>query len=504
MGFICCAVVLSMLYGGTPAVCEGAPSNLRTHLSCSGEWFKEAEFFVERGLIPGALIVVKTPEWGLRIGSVGYADISTGTPHDPGMRYHVGGVTQIMLSTIVLQLEHEGKVTLDSPIDRLLGEGLVPNGNVITLRDCLMMRSGLFDYSQADIFKLTGKITDANYSPTEILYRVRESLRKESQNPGSGFSYSYTGFLLVGMVVESIEKKHLGQVFEERIFKPLGMKDSFFATSADITGLVAHGYENMSGIPVDCTSYGPSTLGAACAVVSTPFDILRFFRELFEGRSLLTARSHRLMTTLATTLDEEDTYGLGLMERLSRRGTWRGCETFIRGYSVMAGYYMQGQAYIMVFVNTGENGFAVEEIFRNTMRRISGCPTDMSPANGAVLDSDGGSVRLTWQSGFIYGDKYRVFIGDRRKIVHDATVDKHEGVTMIETDFRTFHADVKNLKTGKTYYWRVETFREVPETELENARLWRDHVREQNKQMPWFPVPEFESVSGPDYSFKLR
>lgn len=496
--------VVAIIFGSAAALCDGNASNFRTSLPCPDEWLQEAGFYVERGLIPGALIVVETPEWGLRIGSVGYADINGDKSPGPAMHYRVGGVTQIMLSTVVLQLEQEGKLALDQTIDHLLGEGFVPNGDTITLRDCLMMRSGLFNYSQADMFKLTGRITNGDYRPAEILYLVRESLIKESQNPGSGFNPSDTGFLLAGMVVESIEKKHLDAVFTERIFNPLGMKDSYFPDTADIKEPVARGYENMSGIPVDCTTADPSTLGAASAVISTPYDILRFYRELFEGQTLLTRRSYRFMSLLATTLAEEDTYGLGLMERLSRRGTWRGCDTAIRGYSVIAGYYMQGGAFIMVFVNTGENRFAIESVFDNTLRRITGCPTDMKPSNGAILDSDGGRVRLSWQGGFLYGDTYRVFVGTDRDAVRNASLDKHDGVIMIETDRNTYHADVTKLKKGVTYYWRIESFRKIPNTELENARLRRTTERERYKQMPWMEIPESECISSPDYSFTLR
>ena len=489
--------------GSLAAPCVGEPSNVRPYLPCPDEWLAEAGFFVDRGLIPSVLILVETPEWGLRVGTVGHANLATSEPPDPSMYYRVGGMTQLMLAAVILQLEHEGKITLDHTIDRLLGEGLVPNGDKISLRDCLMMRSGLFDYTKSDTFKSPAKLSSGEFQPEEILYRVRESLRKDSGAPGEVFYQSDTGFLLAGIVVEKIEQKKLSQVFNERIFKPLKMNDSFYAVSPGIPDPVVHGYEYMSEIPVDCTVYDPSILGAASAVVSTPFDMFSFFRELFEGRRLLSKRSYRLMATLANAIHEEDAYGMGLMERVSRRGTWRGGETSIRGYSVMAGYYMLGDAYIMIFVNTGENLFAVEEIFRNTLRRISGCPNDMSPENNARLNAGSGRVRLSWQSGFLYGDTYRIYVGTNRDMVRNATPDNLDGVTMVETDSHTFHTSVK-LKSGRTYYWRVEAFRNRPELDMQNARKWRDQVRENNQQMPWVSVPETEQISGPVYSFTLH
>ena len=260
----------------------------------------------------------------------------------------------------------------------------------------------------------------------------------------------------------------------------------------------------MSGIPVDCTVYDPSTLGAARAVVSTPFDTFRFFRDLFENRNLLTRRSFSMMSSFNNAQRMEDAYGMGIMERISSRGTWRGCETVIRGYSVMAGYYMLGQAFILVFVNTGENSFAIEEMFRNTLRHISGCPSVMSPENDATVEASNGTVRISFQTGFLYGNSYNVYVGNDRDNVFNATPEKLNDVTMVELDGRTFHADLKGLKSGRKYYWRVEAFRIRPETEVKNARLWRDGLVEENRQMSWIPVPETERMSGPVYSFIVR
>ena len=496
--------VMLILASVSTVLCEGKPSNARTFMPCPDEWLVDAKFFVDRGLIPSVLVIVETPEWGFRVGAVGRANLSSPGYPEPDMHYRVGGITRLMLTTIILQLERERKITLDDTIDKLLGEGLVPKGDKITLHDCLMMRSGLFDYTKSDTFKSNGKRSDGEYLPEEILFRVRESLMKESGTPDEMFNHSETGYLLVGMVVEAVEKKHLSQVFEERIFKPFVMEDSFFASTPDIPEPIARGYENMSGIPVDCTVYDPSTLGAGRAVVSTPFDTFRFFRELFENRNLLSQRSFRMMASLDNTQRMEDAFGLGMLERVSRRGTWRGSETAIRGYSVMAGHYMMGQAYILVFVNTGENSFTLEEIFRNMLRRISGCPGVMSPVNNATVKATNGVVRISFQSGFLYGDSYNIYVGNSRDSVLNATPEKLNGALLIELDGDTFHADLNKLKSGRRYYWRVEVFRRRPDNEMKNARLWRDQLVEKNKQMPRVPVPETERINSPVYSFIVK
>ncbi len=496
--------VLILLSVGASVHGAEKPSNERPYLPCPSEWLEEANFFVERGMIPGALIMVETPEWGLRAGAVGRADLSSSELPGPGMRYRVGGVTRLMLSTVILQLEQEGKLALDHTIDMLLGEGMVRNGHKITLRECLKMRSGLYDYSRADSLLAPNGRRNGGYLPEEILYNVREQVKSESVSPGTEYIPSDTGYLLAGMVVEKCENKRLAQVFTERIFKPLVMRDSFFAESPDIPAPMARGYENMSEKPSDCTVYDPSILGASNGVVSTPFDTFRFLRDIFEERTLLTNRSYVLMSMMSNAQRDEDSYGLGILERLSRRGTWRGVETAIRGYSVSAGYYMDGRAFIAVFVNTGENAFVVEEIFRDVLRRVSGCPTDYSPSDNARIDGSANRIRLAWQSGFLYGDSYRVYVGTDRNLVLNAKPGHLEGITLIETDNRTYHADIRGLKPGRSYYWRVEASRTIPETEVTNARKWRENIRSRYPQMPWTSAQEHETISGPVYSFSLH
>ena len=130
------------LTGNSSAVYCEAPSNAREYLPCPNEWLDDASFFVDNGLMPGAMIMVHTPEWGFRVSSVGRANLSEAAPIDPGMYFRIGGVSRLMLNTIILQLEHERKLSIYDTIDELLGEGLVPNGDKITLTDCLKMRSG--------------------------------------------------------------------------------------------------------------------------------------------------------------------------------------------------------------------------------------------------------------------------------------------------------------------------------------------------------------------------
>ncbi len=496
--FVVCLIVLGFAAGQVFAA--NADTNV---LPCPEEWLTDARFFVDNGQIPGALIIVDSPEWGLCVGSAGFADISDSTPFDIGMRFRAGEASRLMMTTIILQLEHEKKFQLDDMIDDIIGGGYVPNGDKISIRDCLKMQTGLYDYTQDEVFSTAEKSTGGTYLPEEILFKIRSGLHDQSQSPGAEFDESDTGYLLAALVIEKTEGKPLGLVMEERIFRPLGMDNSFFAYEPDIPEPLIHGYANMDSLVTDRSFYNPTALGPARAVVSTPSEILHFLKELLEGKKLLSERSYGLMTAFANARNEEDAFALGLLERISRRGTWRGFESNVPGYTAMAGYYMQGDTYIMVLTNSKENKAVCREIFRNVLRRVSGCPTDYSPRDKRAVETGSNGVRLSWQAGFIYGEKYRVFAGRDRTKVESATVDHHPDVTMLEADAKAYRVYLKDLRPGR-YYWRVEAVRKRPDTEMENAWEWRDHLLEQHPQLPWLPVPEYETVTGPVSTFSVR
>src|SRR3954471_5598629 len=95
---------------------------------------------------PGAIVYVRTPT-GVRVGVAGFADRTAHVPMRAADRYRIASVTKAFVSVLVLQLEAEGKLDIDDPVDTYL-PGLVPNAGAITLRRKLMSHtSGLFNYT---------------------------------------------------------------------------------------------------------------------------------------------------------------------------------------------------------------------------------------------------------------------------------------------------------------------------------------------------------------------
>src|SRR3954453_969976 len=115
---------------------------------------------------PAALVYVRTPTT-TRAGAAGYADRSTHTKMRVADRWRIASLTKAFVATVVLQLEADGKLDIDDPVEKYL-PGVVPNGPAITLRELMNHTSGLFNYTDAadaaDFVRA--------WSPAELLARA--------------------------------------------------------------------------------------------------------------------------------------------------------------------------------------------------------------------------------------------------------------------------------------------------------------------------------------------
>ncbi len=282
---------------------------------------------VVRGMVdPGgaSATLARVSERGRTVwkGAAGTADLSTGTPVNPDGLFRIGSVTKTFVSTVVLQLVAEGRLRLDDPVEKLL-PGAVPNGRNITLRQLLDHTSGLFNYTEDDLFDHesdpvrlqqwleTGRFT--RYTPQQLI--AVANAHPPYFEPGRGAHYSNTNYLVVGQIVERVTGHSWQQEVDRRIVRRLGLTRTFMPDhSTTIPGPHAHGYYDLPAGPADVTEVDPSMAGAAGAGISTTADLTTFITALIGGRLLPRPLLADMMTV--TPQSGKDTYGLGL-QRLS-------------------------------------------------------------------------------------------------------------------------------------------------------------------------------------------
>ncbi|MGW5657082.1 serine hydrolase domain-containing protein [Streptomyces humi] len=231
-------------------------------------------------------------------------------------RFRVGSVTKTFSAVVLLQLADEHKLALDAPVNRYL-PGLLPDDR-ITVRHVLSHRSGLYDYTN-DMFASSVSGFEAVRNKV-FTYRqlVGLSLQKPRTNaPGAAYSYSNTNFVVAGLLIEKITGHSVRTEYENRVFKPLGLTDTFYVhPGTTIPGQHANGYltaDRAGAKPIDATEQTVSWAQSAGAIISSTRDLNTFYSALAGGR--LTSAAGLAEMERFTRVNSTTSYGLGLRRR---------------------------------------------------------------------------------------------------------------------------------------------------------------------------------------------
>ncbi|MEU3374394.1 serine hydrolase domain-containing protein [Streptomyces sp. NPDC006660] len=260
---------------------------------------------------PGAVAYARRGERESRLAA-GLADTATGERARPDQRFRIASNTKSFVSAVLLQLEGEGRLSLDDSVEKWLpgvvrGDG--NDGRAIAVRQLLSHTSGIYDPTTEPAFftpYLERHQWGHVYPPREVVARAVR--HKPLFAPGTGWSYSNTNYLLAGLVIEAVTHRAASVEIQRRVLAPLGLKDtSFPLTDPDIHGPHLHGYD-LSGR--DVTRFSPSYDWTAGAMISTVDDLARFHRALFTGELLRPAQQRELLTTVR--FPDAPAYGLGV------------------------------------------------------------------------------------------------------------------------------------------------------------------------------------------------
>ncbi|WP_112249233.1 serine hydrolase domain-containing protein [Kribbella monticola] len=283
---------------------------------------------VQGNSFPGAIATVRDRSGHVRTYTAGVADRTTGARIAPGSRVRIGSNTKPFTSTVILQLVGEGKIGLDTPIEKYLpgmvrGDGI--DGRHITVRQLLQHTSGIPDYD--DILVDFLPLQHTYWEPREIVDVALR--RKASFPPGTSWEYSNTNYILAGLIAQKVTGRPIGEEITRRVINRAGLRDTYWPSLGDqrILGPHPHGYYKTTpnGKETDVTELDPSLGWSAGQMISTPADLNRFFTALIDGKLLKPAQLKEMLTTVdAPDFDvvSGSRYGLGIAQlKLSCGGT---------------------------------------------------------------------------------------------------------------------------------------------------------------------------------------
>jgi D-alanyl-D-alanine carboxypeptidase len=330
--FAAVVVALSVCVTAAPA----ATSAKRVRLAPLARAFVKAR-------APGALVYVRTPT-AARAGTAGFADVGAHVTMRAGDRWRIASVSKAFVAAVVLQLEAEGKLDIDDPVERWL-PGVVPNGGAITLRELLNHTSGLYNYTDDDnwVTAAVGNPMRA-WAPREL---VAIALAHPALSPpGTNWSYSNTNYILLGLVVEAVTGDSVGDELQRRIFTPLALSSTSFPQTIVLAPDFVHGYFGQDRTDI-APLLSPTWAWAAGGIVSNARDVTTFYRALLTGRLLPAAQLNEMKVPAPAA----GTYGLGIVSTFTACGRAFGHDGDFFGWRTEVLATANGKREAVVMVN---------------------------------------------------------------------------------------------------------------------------------------------------------
>ena len=195
---------------------------------------------------PGIMMTIRN-QAGTWSGVAGKADLASDIDLKPCHITRVGSTVKTFTAATILLLQEEGKLNLDDKITEYLStdylRGLA-NAETVTIRQLLQHSSGIYNYIVDSHFQ-TASLNDLIkvWRPEELLFYARN--KPANFQPNDDVQYSNTGYILLGEIIEAIEKKPFYKVFEEKLFEPLNLSFTRFAAEDPVPEGIIQGYIDL-------------------------------------------------------------------------------------------------------------------------------------------------------------------------------------------------------------------------------------------------------------------
>lgn len=308
--FLCCLFISQIVSAQTDKVDE----------YIKGEMQKQG--------LPGlSIAVVKNGEVVLAKG-YGYANVELKVAASPETIYQSGSVGKQFTAAAVMLLVEEGKIGLDDKISKYF-DGAPDIWKDITVRHLLTHTSGIKNYTD-DSFNYRLDYTE------DDLVKKAASFSLDFQ-PGEKWSYSNTGYILLGVLIRKVSGKFYGDVLKERVFGPTGMTTARVITEEDIVPNRAAGYRMSKGVLKNQQYVSPSlNTTADGSLYLTVLDMAKWDAALYGEKLLKKSSFDQMWTPVKLNDGKTQNYGFGWAfgmignhHIIEHGGAWQGFTTHI-------------------------------------------------------------------------------------------------------------------------------------------------------------------------------
>ncbi len=339
---------------------------------------------VDEGM-PGISMRIETPAgvWG---GAAGVADIPNKNSMTSCSIHRIGSITKLFTAVSILQLWEQGQLDIEDKISQHLAPAdleRIENAQDATIRHLLSHTSGIADYTDNIEFWLDtyNDFTKVWTARDELAY-VRDLEPEHIFDAGTQQTYSNTNYLLLGLIVEQVSGQTGEKYFQEHIFDPLDLDQTYFnQTSATIPGLVRSYHDEFDDGSLTDFTYHPFAINSMAGGIASNIDDLHtFLNACLTPGIVLTEQtiSAMLEPTNAPFADPEEFdfgegnkvlrmkgFGLGWITLETEYGVAIGHNGGLNGSRARMWYFPDSQSSLIYLMNGSRFETLSKSMFRN-------------------------------------------------------------------------------------------------------------------------------------------
>jgi len=356
----------------------------------------DVETILHRTDTPGATIAVAVKDRIVYAHAYGFRDRERHIPATVDTHYEIGSITKQFTAAAMMQLQEAGKLRIDDTLATYLPKA--PHAGEVTLRQMLSHTSGLPEYLEGpDIETAATKAATVD----ELMARIKD--KPLDFAPGSRWSYSNTGYILLGRVIEVVSHETYRHYVQHHLLDPSGMTQTFTVADESRLPKMAVGYHHKDG-KIERPAPISYTFGwSAGFLVSTVDDLEKWNLALTRGKIVAPASYALMSTSVQTTQHGDAEYGFGLFVDAIDGQLRIGHTGGAFGFTSANEYFPKQDARIIAFTNNGDTPEPGEmiatAIFENLYPEIAAAEMRPAPGEDAKTTSDAKAVFAHLQRG---------------------------------------------------------------------------------------------------------
>jgi CubicO group peptidase (beta-lactamase class C family) len=294
--------------------------------------------YVSAGTFMGTVLVARDGAI-VHNKAYGMANIEWDVPNTPATKFRLGSVTKQFTAAAILLLEERGKLKVDDRIKTYLPD-IPMSWERITIYNLLTHTAGIPNFTSLAEYG-TAKLSST--TPDRTLATLRD--RTLDFGPGEKMSYSNSGYLALGSIIEKVSGQSYEKFVVDNLFTPVGMTDSGYDSNTAIIKRRASGYVRAPSGYANATYIHMSIPHAAGALYSTTGDLLKWQQALFGGKVVSKASLDRMITPF------KNDYALGVTSALDKGRRVIAHGGGIDGFNTYLSYYPESKTVVVALSN---------------------------------------------------------------------------------------------------------------------------------------------------------